>query len=1238
MSIALIRSRPTLRFALPLALLVVLLAVLGLSLANTLWNQQAEFTRHASADLLAEAHHMARMAERALERDPGIVAADLTHAATDPRITAAVILDPTGRVILAQRFAWKGQPARDVVPGFDAPRFHLATQGRMPDLRLSPDKLRMSVLLPYATTQSQGQLRALAKGAVFLAYDLSAASAELRAKALRERAPDLVATTLLMALLAWLLARLVARPLSSLEAASRRLAEGERLVTAAEAGPAEVANLARGFNHMARAVQSAQTALKASEERLAVTLHSIGDALLATDTEGRVTLMNPIAEQLTGWTFQEASQRHIGEIFRIENADTGAPAEIPVDKVIEQGIVVGLANHTVLVSRDEARYHIADSAAPIRDNEGKLIGVVLVFQDVSEEYQLRRAVAESEQHFRNLADSGQALIWTSGTDKLCGYFNAPWLAFTGRTLEQELGNGWTEGVHQDDFQHCLETYVQAFDRREKFSMTYRLRRHDGEYRWILDEGSPRYNSQGQFLGYVGHCIDITDSKRLVVRQQAQLRLLERVIRDTPISILLEDLVRFVEGQAPGLRCSILLAEADKLRIGAAPSLPESYNRMVDGLPIAEGNGSCGTAAARRRAVVVSDVRQDRLWNAYMPEIGDYGWLRACWSTPFFDVHGHLLGTFAVYSGTLGVPDSAENELIQFAASLASLIVERRQDQEQLRTLSRAVQQSPAHIVITDPNDLITYVNPRFSEITGYSREESLGKPLHFLMRTAMNSQGDNLMLETLRAGDDWRGEFVSYRKNGQAFWESASISAIRDALGRITHYSYVKEDISTRKQAEEKIHRLAFYDALTGLPNRRLLQDRLTQTLAAARRSQQVGAVMFVDLDQFKRVNDARGHAVGDALLKQVSALLLHHLRAEDTVARLGGDEFVVLLPNLASTVEMAARLASGVAEKILATLDVPLSLDDGDYHLGASIGITVFPKDREGVDDLLREADTAMYRSKASGRNRFSYFEPAMQTEVKERLDLEQSLREAITQQTLSIYLQPQVDVTGRLRGAEVLLRWQHPTQGRISPTVFIPVAEESSLIITLGEWVLSEACQLLKTLDAAGRPLRLAVNVSPRQFRQADFAARVQHILRQTGADPSHLMLEVTEGVLIESLNETVAKMTELSSLGVHFSIDDFGTGYSSLAYLKRLPIHELKIDKTFVQDAPQDGNDAALVEAILSVAHHLNLHVVAEGVETVEHFNFLKARGCSTYQGYHFDRPLPWEQFRERWLTDL
>ena len=463
--------------------------------------------------------------------------------------------------------------------------------------------------------------------------------------------------------------------------------------------------------------------------------------------------------------------------------------------------------------------------------------------------------------------------------------------------------------------------------------------------------------------------------------------------------------------------------------------------------------------------------------------------------------------------------------------------------------------------------------------------------------------------------------------DGQTHWYELSI-ARKDSThpGEGPRFVALARDVTERQQAQARTHQLAYFDALTGLPNRRMLLDRLGLALAAARRNGQIGALLFVDLDNFKQINDARGHTLGDQLLAEVARRLTGLLRPGDTVARLGGDEFVLLLQGIATDMATAGRQALAVAERVREALELPYAIDTHLYSSTGSLGITLFPKRAEGVEDLLREADTAMYRAKDLGRNRIRFYEAAMQADVQERLALEQDLKKAMAEGQLAAYIQPQVDAQGTVVGGELLMRWSHPVRGSVPPARFIPIAEASGLILPMGAWMIEKACDAIAQLQRQGMPLSISVNVSQRQFRQEDFVERVRNVLAQTGATPSCLVLEVTESLLIENLDDTIARMTELVHLGVRFSIDDFGTGYSSLAYLKRLPLYELKIDKSFVQDTPDDPSDTAIVQSILSVARHLNLRVVAEGVETQAQADFLAASQCDCLQGYLFYRPEP------------
>lgn len=551
--------------------------------------------------------------------------------------------------------------------------------------------------------------------------------------------------------------------------------------------------------------------------------------------------------------------------------------------------------------------------------------------------------------------------------------------------------------------------------------------------------------------------------------------------------------------------------------------------------------------------------------------------------------------------------------------------------EKLRLISAAVAQLNDIVVIAEVSRQpagearLVFVNNAFERRTGYRADEVIGSPLSIMQGGDIQTSESERIRHAMDAQESVRVELINYTKAGEGFWLEEDLQPLADSEGKCTHYVVVGRDITERKKAEADIHSLAYFDVLTGLPNRRLLLDRMSLLLATAQRTSLVSAVLFIDLDHFKYINDARGHAIGDALLQHVASRLQGLLREVDTVARIGGDEFVVLISNIAKDLSAGAGIALSVAEKIRSAIAHPFDIEGQAYSSACSIGVTLLPKLAQNTDDLLRESDTAMYRAKAAGRNQIAFFEERMQAEVEQRLTMERDLAEAIAQGQLQMFMQAQVDRSGVPVGAELLMRWTHPVRGAISPAVFIPMAEESGIILQLGDWVLQQGCLILLKLKEHGCLFPLSINVSPKQFRQADFVAKVRTMLVASGAPASSLIFEVTEGLLIDNLQDTIARMHELCALGIRFSIDDFGTGYSSLSYLKRLPLYELKIDKSFVQDTPGDPNDTAIVQSILSMAKHLGLRVVAEGVETQAQADFLIASDCDSLQGYLYSRPV-------------
>lgn len=560
---------------------------------------------------------------------------------------------------------------------------------------------------------------------------------------------------------------------------------------------------------------------------------------------------------------------------------------------------------------------------------------------------------------------------------------------------------------------------------------------------------------------------------------------------------------------------------------------------------------------------------------------------------------------------------------------------------ELRKLLRVVEQSPESTVITDLQGRIEFVNDAFVARTGYAREEVLGQPSSRFSGNGLAPAQSQGLRETLARGETWAGEQTNLRKDGSALVESVVVAPIRQPDGHITHFVELKQDLSERRRAAEEIHRLSHFDPLTSLPNRSTLIERLAALQSRHQRAPDAAhALLLLDLDRFTTFNDARGSEMGDRLLCAVGLRLSECLGPADLLVRVAGDEFGILLSDLGADATTAGPKALLFAEQVQRALTQPMALGDSaeQAQLGASMGITLYPQHPHDTPlEALGRAGTALHRARDAGGNRYAFFEQGMGEMAAHRFQVERDLRRAIGAQELRLFVQPQFDVQGRCTGAEALVRWQHPQDGLIPPARFIALAEESDLIVSLGDWVLARACEVIGSPEFARRRLRLSVNLSARQFRHPGFVPGLRARLQACGADPTLLTLEVTESLVIEDFDEVVAKMRELAALGVDFALDDFGTGYSSLAYLKRLPIQELKIDRSFVNEAPTNEDDRALVEAILSVASHFGLRVVAEGVETPEQSAFLAQRQPDiVYQGYLFGRPEPVEEWLDRVRT--
>jgi len=747
---------------------------------------------------------------------------------------------------------------------------------------------------------------------------------------------------------------------------------------------------------------------------------------------------------------------------------------------------------------------------------------------------------------------------------------------------------WLELVHPDDRPRLLALAEDAIAGRRPYAMDHRIQLPDGSIRYVHQRAEVVRDADGTPVRLVGTMQDITERKQA----EEALRRSERRFRQLVEST---DVVPW-SADPDTLRFTYVGPQAVKL-LGYA--LEQWYD---DGFWLERMHPDDRGWALRKVKSALAQGRDTDLEYRMLTADGRTVWLR---------------DSFSVMQD-----ESGQVSLQGFLFDITT----RKRAEEQLRLAGEVFQSSGEAIVITDGDMQILSVNPAFTTVTGYSADEALGQTPYDLSRGIRSQERDREIWARVWQEGYWQGEVWDRRRNGDVYPKWLTVSVVRDASGRPVNYIEIFSDISERKEREERVRHLAHHDFLTDLPNRVLLNDRITQAISLAERNRTQVAVMFLDLDRFKTVNDSLGHTVGDKLLQEVARRLRASMRASDTVSRQGGDEFVILIPDMADAADVARA-----AQKVLDAVAYPYSIDGHELVTTPSIGISVYPNDGRDVETLLKNADAAMYHAKESGRNNYQFFTQDMNTRALERLSLERSLRRAIDREELRLHYQPQYDVrTRQIVGVEALIRWEHPDLGLIPPGRFMRFAEDTGLILPMGEWVLREACRQNRAWQAQGLPpVRVAVNISALQFRNAGFSHTVQTALKEAGLESRWLVLEVTESVIMQDVERVTDALEQLKSLGLELAIDDFGTGYSSLSYLKRFPIDRLKIDQSFVRDITSDDDDAAITSAIIGLTRNLGLRTIAEGVETREQLQFLQEHGCDEAQGFLFSRPLPPEE---------
>jgi len=861
---------------------------------------------------------------------------------------------------------------------------------------------------------------------------------------------------------------------------------------------------------------------------------------------------------------------------------------------------------------------------------------------------LRHTTEQLDNYFNNSLD----LFCIGDVTGLLRKVNPRWTDVMGYAVADIEGKSLLDFVHADDQEQTRSMLARLAEQQSVASFTNRVRHKDGSYRtieWVvrpkeriffaaardITEREEREN-EIRFLNRIYSTL--SETNQLIVRCQDESTLFDCICR--------------IAVEFGGMK----LAWIGKEDTASARITPvASYGERTQYLQqivvstradLPEGRGPVGIAFREGQASFVNDFEQDPRLAYWREHNGAYWKWGSLASIPLRrDGRTYAVLTFydtLAHSFTGKIIDVLREMALDIEYALVRLDLEahKRRTDAELRVAAIAFESQEA-MVVTDAQASILRVNGAFTRTTGYSQDEVLGKNPRLLQSGRHSKAFFAQMWEQINATGRWQGEVWDKRRSGEVYPKWLAISTVYSPGGEVSHYVGSFTDISERKEAAAAISRLAYYDSLTELPNRQLMMDRLKQALLSSARSGAYGAVLFLDLDRFKTINDTLGHVEGDKLLQETARRLRSCVREEDTVARFGGDEFVVLLENLEGPRERAAVLSKSIGDKLLAALAVPYHLRHKEYSCSASIGVVMF---RGGpaadVHELLKRSDMAMYEAKKAGRNLVRFFDPIMQTTIENRARLEARLRQGLELGQFELHLQPQVGLRAQLLGAEALLRWRDPERGMVSPAEFISLAEESDLIVNIGHWVLETACQRLQLWgrSASSRDLSLAVNISPKQFGQEWFVSEVAEIIDRTGANPARLQLEITEGMLLRNVEDAISKMSELRRIGVSFALDDFGTGYSSLAYLQRLPINILKLDQSFVRDLGVDQRSEAIARTVIQMGQSLGLDVLAEGVETEQQHRLLEQRGCTKFQGYLFGHPMPIERFEERLAAQL
>lgn len=845
-----------------------------------------------------------------------------------------------------------------------------------------------------------------------------------------------------------------------------------------------------------------------------------------------------------------------------------------------------------MITDDGREIWVHSRGTVVSDDHGAPVKVVGSLNDITAKKKINEKIRESEASLKQAQRIAHLGDWTWDMTTGDIKWSDEMYQIHGVALEDKTDDVWPimeERIHPDDMPRVQAVTEESMNSHVKVSIEYRLVQPDGSTTYVLGEGEPVFDAVGKMTHRIGTVKDITDIKLAEQALQHEKNFVDAILQSAnSLLVVLDNTGRII-------------------RFNRACEKLTGYSFDDIG-----GTFVWDTLLEAKDITPVKQVFED-LRTSALPNNYKNNWVTKDGEKRMIEWSNSVI--------------TGNDNIISFIVTIGNDITERMMVEAERDKHARALDQSADSVMITDRNGDIEYVNPSYENITGYSREELIGQNPRIVNSGKQDDSFYKRLWETILAGEVFRDVLINRAKDGSLYYEEKTIAPLLDSEGRVTSFVSTGKDITERVETQERMYYLAHHDVLTDLPNRILFLERLGHALTGIDRRDQICAVLFLDLDRFKNINDTLGHDIGDKLLQAVGERLKESVREGDTVARLGGDEFTVLLENIQS-----ADAVAPVARKVLTELAVPYQIDDHELYSSASIGISMYPDDGADPKTLLKNADTAMYRAKDQGRNTYQYYSAEMGARVREYLTLETGLRHALDRNEFEIYYQPQVDlVEGTPFGAEALLRWRHPEHGLISPDDFIPLLEDTGLIVPVGEWVVKQACEQAMQWRKDGLQLqRMSVNLSSRQFDELDFLDNILEIVRQSGVPAGLLEIEITESLLLRQSYYTVDVLQLLDSSGIRIAIDDFGTGYSSLSYLKRYPISTLKIDRSFVRDITTDQGDAEIVKAILAMARSLKLNVIAEGVETKKQEEFLSKAGCRKVQGYLYAKPCPATQF--------